>query len=126
MAKKVKLGNLGAEISSELEKYVGNLANKVDQEALNVAKETVKEIKMNAMGHGLTRRPRYIKGWTYTKQGRNYIVRNRTDYQLTHLLENGKEEKDGGFTPGKPHILPAEQNAIEKFERLIKKAVETS
>ena len=126
MGKKTDLGNLGVELSSELQKYASNLAGNVDKEALKVAKETAKEIKVNAMAAGLQRRPRYVKGWTYTKQGVNYVVRNRTDYQLTHLLENGHEARDGSFTRAFPHIAPAEKNAIEKFERLVNKAIEES
>lgn len=50
-------------------------------------------------------------------------VHNKTDYQLTHLLEDGYAKVNGGRVEGKPHIGPAEQHAEEKLLKKVKVVV---
>ena len=119
MGKKVKPGNLAGEIEMELKKYIDTLNGDLDEGAVKIGRETAKEIKVNAQAQGLSRRPRYIKGWSITKRDGKVVVRNRTDGQLTHLLEFGHSNG----AKAHPHIEPAEKNAIEKFEKLVEKAV---
>ena len=58
----------------------------------------------------------YAKGWRMKKTSKGYIVHNKTDYQLTHLLEHGHARKGGGRdVKAKVHIRPAEENAIKAF-----------
>lgn len=66
----------------------------------------------------------YAKGWGTKKQGEmDVIVHNRTDYQLTHLLENGHviKNKKGtyGRTHGIKHIAPVEEWAVDELPRRI-------
>lgn len=109
----------------ELDRYTKTLAGKSDKAALKITKELVQDIKRNSpVG---ARNGRYRDGWTYKKDGQRYIIHNKTDYQLTHLLEKGHARVGGGpRVPGRAHIRPAEHNAIIKFELAIKKAAETS
>ena len=58
----------------------------------------------------------YRLGWAVKKNGRNYVIYNKTNYQLTHLLEKGHLKRDGRKTPAIPHIAPVEKKAIEDFE----------
>ena len=60
----------------------------------------------------------YARGWATKKEGEmDVIVHNKTDYQLTHLLENGHviRNKKGtyGRTSGKKHIKPVEEWAVD-------------
>ena len=92
-----------------------------------VGKETVKQLKATSPRG---RSGRYAKGWRVKKvkqEGRRYevIVHNKTDYQLTHLLENGHVKvlwgkRTGGFVKAEPHIKKAEEVAISNIERELK------
>jgi len=69
-------------------------------------------------------RGRYVRGWKtrtekFGKTGQGVVVYNETDWQLTHLLENGHaivNKKDGtGWASAKPHIDPAYRSVKNKF-----------
>lgn len=86
-----------------------------------VAKESVLKLK-NTSPVGRT--GDYAKGWGTKKQGEmDVVVHNRTDYQLTHLLENGHvvRNKKGtyGRAPAHKHIKPVEDWAIDELPRRI-------
>lgn len=64
---------------------------------------------------------RYKKGWTVTAKRRNrrdteQIVHNKTEYQLTHLLEFGHAKQNGGRTKAFPHIGKIADKVPEIFE----------
>ena len=75
----------------------------------------------------------YEKGWA-VKQERGYmgipsfIVHNKTDWQLTHLLEFGHvtRNKYGTYkrTPAHPHIKPVEEWAQDELPEEIKRRLE--
>lgn len=75
-------------------------------------------------------RGQYAQGWRVEdkKYKSEYyaVVHNATDYQLTHLLENGHiiaNKRDGtGWASAKPHINPAYRSVKNKFIRAIKNA----
>ena len=125
-SKVVGIADLNKELQNIIKDYTKTLAGNVDESALKIIKELVKDIQDNARSQGLSRRPRYIKGWTYKKVGDIFIVHNKTDYQLTHLLEKGHVKRGGGRVPAYAHIRPAELAAIKKFEQAIRKAAERS
>jgi len=67
----------------------------------------------------------YAKGWrkrtAYESESDLRIqVHNATDYQLTHLLEDGHANVDGGRTEGKSHIGPAADQAAELLDKDVK------
>lgn len=108
-------------LMKQLQTYSKVLGSEVQQVSKEIAQEASKDVKKES--------PKltgdYKKGWgvVQDKNG-NYIVRNRTDYGLTHLLENGHVLRDGtgrktGETGAYPHIKPAELEAIKEFEKRI-------
>lgn len=76
------------------------------------AKKCCDDIIKNSMSKGWEN---YAKGWTVkTKKDKGvdyYVVLNKSDYRLTHLLENGHlivNKKNGvGYSAPRVHIKPA-------------------
>lgn len=71
----------------------------------------------------------YKKGWIsvvkkYETRTQGY-VRNKTNYQLVHLLENGHiNKKNGSWVKGYPHVVDAQNEAREKLNEEIKEILE--
>ncbi|MEG0764321.1 MAG: HK97 gp10 family phage protein [Oscillospiraceae bacterium] len=124
-------------ISKELSQYSQDVTDNLKKGIKKVTKECCQEIIRNSPIRSGT----YKEGWT-TKlnyEGREDIrmtVHNKTNYQLTHLLEFGhaivKEKGKGkgkgkgkveGRVDGHPHIGPAEKNASEKLQKRVKVVV---
>lgn len=117
----VKIDGLADAIVKELEEYRQDITDELKREIKTVAKECKQDIQRNSPV--LT--GSYRKGWQdkVAYEGDDdirVIVRNRTDYQLTHLLEYGHAKVNGGRVQGHPHIGPAEQRAEEKLMKKVK------
>lgn len=124
MSNTIKTENLQKELSDYLESYVEDITEDVEKTTDEVTKEAVKEIRQNSpQGKGSRNKP-YNKGWTRQKGKENrgrYIIKihNRTNYQLTHLLEFGHATRDGKRTNAIPHIRPLEEKYNKIYEQKI-------
>lgn len=121
--KRVDIKELADEIVAGLEEYDQNIADSVKQIVDDVAKKEVDELKANSPK--LT--GSYRKGWTKKQtysdgRTKRNTVHNRTDYQLTHLLEYGHASRYGGRVRAIEHIKPVEEKGIQELENLIKEA----
>lgn len=120
----VKTDSLASAIAKELAEYSQDVTDSLKEEIKRVAKECRREIQEKSPV--LT--GSYRKGWRDKIEYENaedirIVVRNRTDYQLTHLLEYGHAGRGGmakGAAPPHPHIGPAEKNAEQKLIRKVK------
>lgn len=128
----------------------GSLAKTIQEELLNVGvacsddmqevfdevgKEAAKKLKQTSpVNEKSPQKGRYAKGWTYEKGKTTYnnqskvkgVVRNKTDPQLTHILEYGHPLVRNGEVVGNvdaiEHIRPvADWCADEIDKRLSKK-----
>jgi|SRR5690625_1609644 len=121
---KIKVDQLTDQIKKSLQEYNEEIERNVDKSKRKVAQEGAKELRststVNPYG---SRSGKYRKGWTATKVGTAYVIRNRTDYQLTHLLEKGHALRQGGRSPAIPHIYPVEQSVIKKYLEDVKKVI---
>ena len=104
------------------------LMDQVDKDVKNSAKRNIDKVSKESVQKLKNTSPvktgSYAKGWGTKKQGEmDVIVHNRTDYQLTHLLENGHviKNKKGtyGRTHGIKHIAPVEEWAVDELPRRI-------
>lgn len=111
MANDLKLENLADYLQGECEA----ITKQMEQEL----KESAEELKEQIKADSPIDTERYREGWTVTKQQSpgnvSYIVRNKTSYQLTHLLEDGHDNPlTGKRTEGIPHIKDNADKAIRK------------
>lgn len=118
---------LSAAIQQMLEEYQEDVEVKTDEILNKASKSCAKQLKSSSpVGKG-PHKGRYAKGWTVKKDRSlkgiskigDYTVHNKTDWQLTHLLENGHVIKNqygsySGRVPASPHIKDAEQTAIRE------------
>lgn len=122
MSKTIKADVLTKEIAKALEDYEDDISEAVEEVSNKIGKEAVEEIKQKSP----KKRGNYTKGWSLKKDklGKNkYSVKihNKTDYQLTHLLEFGHATRNGGRTKAIPHIKPVEQKYIKEYEKELKR-----
>lgn len=113
------------DIKDILNEYSQDIQDGMEEIAKQVAKEDVNKLK-NTTNTYKVRSGKYNKGWTYKneKDGRysfKYIVHNKDNYQLTHLLEKGHRiiGRDGtvkGQTRAFPHIAPVEEVSKRTYE----------
>lgn len=124
----------------------GSLAKTIQEELMNVGiacdddmqevfdqvgKEAVKKLKETSPVNPKGRHSgRYAKGWTYEK-GKKYrgkavgVVRNKTDPQLTHILEYGhplvRNGKVVGNVDAREHIRPVAEWCAEEIDKKLTK-----
>lgn len=80
------------------------------------AKQVVKELKTGNFGFN---DKSYSKGWTRKMTSKrlsaSVVIYNKTEGQLTHLLEFGHAKRNGGRTRAFPHIAPINDKVPEMF-----------
>lgn len=110
----IQMEKLLDEYCEEVKKVTEASAKSTAQDTCNLLKQTS---PVNGSG---SRAGRYARGWRVKSQDGGYIVHNATDYQLTHLLENGHDiyNRFGGSfgrSRANPHISNAEAFGIREF-----------
>ena len=126
MSKAIDVNLLNKELTKYLEGYKEDIENVVMEKADNVGKEAVQELnKTSPQGA----RKEYCKGWRLKKgkvDKNKYTIKvhNKTDYQLTHLLEFGHATANGKYTTPQPHIRIVEREYGKKFETELKRKLE--
>lgn len=110
-----------------LDEYVDEVQETTDKAIKDVAAECVRKLQetspKGASGS-------YAKGWASKTTGSGRIVYNKTDWQLTHLLENGHMVKPSPKHPGKKsrvagirHIAPVEEWASTELPARISRGL---
>ena len=117
----INVDGLSASINKYLKEYTSDVEKKLEVSKKKVATEGVSELKSSSP----KRTGGYASGWTQRKNGSSRVIYNKTHASLTHLLENGHANRDGGRTAGIPHIAPAEQHVIEEFEKEVERDIQS-
>lgn len=114
----IRIEDLAEVVAEELREYRQEVADDLKASVKQAAKTCVKELKKTS--------PKdtgdYAEGWRVTKAYESdsdirMQVHNKTDYQLTHLLEDGHAKVSGGRVEGQSHIGPAADNAAKLLEK---------
>ena len=118
--------NIADQLDKILSDYAGDVKG-ITNNAINVvSKQAVSRLKEKSP----KKTGDYSKGWTAKKQHGlggivDIVVHNKTDYQLTHLLENGHVKKNQygeyGRTTPKVHIKPVEEWANKELVKEIER-----
>lgn len=126
MSKAIKPDDLQKVLNEYLKSYAEDITEDVIETTNTITKKAVKELQeVSPKGKGSRKSP-YYKGWTKQKGKENkgiYTtkIHNKTNYQLTHLLEFGHATRNGRRTKAIPHIRPVE----EKYNKLYSKTLTT-
>lgn len=122
--RKVAIKGISNEFTKILNEYKDEIADDMLKSREEIAKKTVKQLKKTSPKRK-TKGGSYAKGWRITNEKGKMIIHNKTNYQLTHLLEHGHAKVNGGRVAAIVHIKPAEEFAIKEFieetERVIKR-----
>lgn len=105
-------------VSVQMTELLDEINNEVRDAGENGIKKVSKESVSKLRNTSPKKTGDYAKGWTTKKiSAMDIVVHNKTDYQLTHLLENGHviRNKKGtyGRTSGTKHIAPVEEWAAD-------------
>lgn len=112
---KTNIKGISKELSKILQEYSEEIEIGMIQASEKVAKKTVEKLKSTSPKGKGKRKGSYAKGWRVSNIDGKKIIHNKTDYQLTHLLENGHAKIGGGRVAAIVHIKPAEEQAIKDF-----------
>lgn len=118
----------------DIEEILGEYSKELDdalyEEAKDIAKDGVSKLKQTSPinKNNTSNRGRYRKGWRMDiEKGFGTVeatIYNKTDYQLTHLLEKPHLKRNGGITIPQVHIKPVEEQCIKDFEEKITRKIE--
>lgn len=120
----IEIDDLAAVIAKELVGYAEEVTQKVKKAIDEETKEGVKRL----IASSPKKTGDYAAGWTSKesyegKYSKLNTVHNKTDYQLTHLLENGHVKRGGGRVRAVPHIEIIEKQTIENVTRKVEDAI---
>ena len=110
----IKMDGLADAIAEALEEYQEETVDEVKSSVRSSAKFCMNQLREDS--------PKltgdYADGWRVKNAYESPLdirvqVYNKTDYQLTHLLEDGHAKVNGGTVPGTPHIEPAAEKASQ-------------
>lgn len=111
--------NLANEIAKALTEYTDEVTKGIEQEKKDKGKKAVQLLKQSS--------PKdtgdYAKGWTTKNVDGKQVIYNKTEYQLTHLLEFGHAKRNGGRVAARPHIRPIEEQINQDFIDGVKKVL---
>lgn len=117
------------DINEILNDYSHDIQEAITEEAIKIAKDGQYKLKNSSpiSKKSTPHKGRYAKGWRVkTEKGRGFVnctIYNETDYQLTHLLENGHLTRNGKKTTPIKHIEPVHDECCDEFEKGVENIV---
>lgn len=131
MSNNIKPEELQKALIKSLKNYIEDIEEDVETTTNSIIKDAKQELVKESPRSGMARNTKYYKGWSVknggrTRKGRYYskVIWNKTNYQLTHLLENGHHTRDGtGWVEAQPHIGKVQEKYGTKFADLLEKKI---
>ena len=129
MSKTIKPDDLSKVVMDYLENYREDIQDDVEEVTDKVTKEARDELKRTSPKGGIARKTKYYKGWSVkiSKRGATKyykVVWNKTNYQLTHLLEFGHYKRNGiDWVDAQPHIQKVEEKYKVEFVDLVEERI---
>lgn len=120
--------SLVAEINEALDDFYQLVRDEFEGAAQEVGEEAVRQLK--SIQWKTKTGKNYSRGWRLKKERwGSYIIHNSTNYQLTHLLENGHVVVNAKGNTGKraeahKHIEPVYEWVQGEIEREIRQRIE--
>lgn len=111
-------------VSIQMKQILDEFSDKVNEVLNKSANDTADECVDKLKNTSPRKSGDYSQGWAVKKEAKgDVIVHNATNYQLTHLLENGHviRNKKGtyGRAPAHKNIKPVETWGNKEFQRKI-------
>lgn len=107
------INDFAKEINKQLALYANFVEEELDAVADDVTSKAVTKLKQTSPENTGS----YASGWRVKKVKGSYTVYNAKAPQLTHLLEKGHANINGGRTQAIPHIKPVEISSNRDFEK---------
>lgn len=117
----MKTDSVAVQMEQLLNEYNEELHQAIEDAGKSTAKAVANQLKSTSPRDPKGKNSgRYASGWAVKKDYDGYIVYNKTDWQLTHLLANGHAVANrygdtGARTEGNSHIADAEQFGIAEY-----------
>ena len=129
MSKTIKAEELSDVVMKYLDEYREEIQEDVEETTDEITKKAKDELRQTSPRSGVARKTKYFKGWSVKISERgatkyHKVVWNKTNYQLTHLLEFGHATRNGKKrTKAIPHIRPIEEKYNTEFVDLLEKRI---
>lgn len=122
MAKRSNADRFAADVQKILAEYAGSVRENVDEVTKAVARKGAQAVR-RAAASAVGGTGEYARGWTSKVEsgrfGSSGVIYNKKP-GLPHLLEHGHANRNGGRTPGRPHIAAAAEQIVREFEEEVK------
>ena len=113
--KNIDITELRDAMLNDLKTYTAEVTERLDE----AVKECIDTARDEAAANSPVKSGKYQKGWySGTSRRKSYTVgyaANRPGRKITHLLEKGHKARNGKFVKAIPHIIPAQDKAMEKL-----------
>lgn len=123
MSSRIKLEELGTELSKIVEEYTEEVSKAIEKEVDSTAKKMRSEVKTTAP----KKTGKYAEGFSVKKDDSlgvtSRIIYNRTKPGLVHLLELGHSMRGGGRVSARPHLRPTYDKLVPQMEKNIENII---